>query len=126
MTSPANDLDERAFKFLCDVIRFARTLAPEPGVRPITDQLVSAAGSVPANRAEATSASSRKEFIRFNEIALRSAKEAALWLRAIEETGTTDRPVARRLLDEARQLSAILGAIVVNSKRNSPHGSKGL
>ena len=119
MASHANDLDERAFRFLCDVMRFARTMRQEPGVRRIADQLVSAAGSVPANRAEATSASSRKEFIRFNEIALRSAKEAALWLRAIYETEAGDPATAESLFDEARQLSSILGAIVVNSKRNN-------
>ena len=87
---------------------------------------MSAAGSVPANRAEATSASSRKEFIRFNEIALRSAKEAALWLRAIHETEAGDPATAGSLFDEAHQLSSILGAIVVNSKRNNPPGGKGL
>src|SRR5688500_15623013 len=87
MTSPAFGVDERAFNFLCSVIRFSRTIRPEPGIRRLIDQLVAAAGSIPANREEATSASSRREFIRFNEIALRSAKESVLWLRACENTG---------------------------------------
>jgi len=66
------------------------------------------------------SASSRKEFIRFNEIALRSAKEARLWLRACETTGVGHPNAARALLEEASQLARILGAIVINTKRNAP------
>jgi four helix bundle protein len=79
--------------------------------------MVGASGSIAANREEATSASSRKEFIRFNEIALRSAKESALWLRACQATGIGDSRLSATLLDEAGQLARILGAIVVRSKR---------
>jgi four helix bundle protein len=114
-----HDFDERAFRFLCDVIRFARTVRPEPGVRRLVDQLVASTGSVGANRQEATSASSRREFVRYNEIALRSAKETSLWLRAFTETGVGDPTLAPALLDEAQQLARILGAIVVSAKRRA-------
>jgi len=117
MTTQPHDIDERAFRFLCDVIAFVRTIHHEPGVRRIADQLVGAAGSIRANREEATSASSRKEFIRFNEIALRSAKESTLWLRACDATKIGESNRARPLLEEAQQLARILGAIVINSKR---------
>jgi four helix bundle protein len=90
------DLDDRSFRFLCDVIRFVRTIRFEPGGLRVIDQRVAAAGSIAANRQEATSSSSRREFIRFNEIALRSAKEAV-----------------------SRQLARILGAIAVRSKFKS-------
>ncbi|MSO81966.1 MAG: four helix bundle protein [Acidobacteria bacterium] len=71
MSAPPNWIDERALAFLCDVIRFVRTVRPEPGVRRLIDQLVASTGSIAANRQEAMSASSRREFIRFNEIVLR-------------------------------------------------------
>ena len=109
-------IDERAFSFLCDVIRFARTIRFEPGVRRLIDQLVASAGSIPANRWEATGGSSRREFIRFNEIALRSANETTLWLRTFVATGIGDPDRARVLLDEAGQIAKILGAIVVRTK----------
>ena len=113
------DIDERAFDFLCSIIPFVRTIRPEPGIRRLIDQLVSAAGSIAANREEATSASSRREFIRFNEIALRSAKESVLWLRTFKTTGIGSPAKSAALLDEARQLARILGAIVVNTKRGA-------
>lgn len=87
MTSPPDGVDERAFAFLCNVIRFVRTIQPEPGIRRLIDQLVGAAGSIAANRQEALSASSRREFVRFNEISLRSAKESAVV--------KTKKPIAR-------------------------------
>jgi four helix bundle protein len=116
--NPADGIDERSFRFLCGVIRFVRTFAPEIGVRKLADQLVAASGSVGANRQEATSASTRREFIRFNEISLRSAKECVLWLRACDATRIGDERACAVLLEEARQLARILGAIVVNSKKN--------
>jgi four helix bundle protein len=119
MSSSPGGVDERALQFLCDVIRFVRTVKPEQGVRRLVDQLVASAGSIAANRQEANSGSSRREFIRFNEIALRSANEAALWLTAFATTGIGDRETASRLLSEARQLARILGSIVVKAKANA-------
>ena len=116
MADNATGIDERAFRFFCGVIGFVRTVRPEPGVRRLADQMVAASGSIAANREEATSASSRKEFIRFNEIALRSAKESVLWLRACVTTGLGDSARAAALLDESRQLARILAAIVISSK----------
>ena len=116
MTDHVQGIDERAFDFFCGVIRFVRTIQPEPGVRRLADQMVAAAGSIAANREEATSGSSRKEFIRYNEIALRSAKESVVWLRGCEATSIGDPRRCISLLGEARQLAKILGAIVVSSK----------
>ena len=119
MSSLPGGVDERAFRFLCDVMRFVRTVKPEPGVRRLIDQLVASAGSIAANRQEANSGSSRREFIRFNEIALRSANEAVLWLRAFAATGIGDRETASLLLSEVRQLARILGSIVIKAKASA-------
>jgi four helix bundle protein len=117
MPNAGPSIDSRAFAFLCEVIRFSRTVPPAPGIRRIVDQLVAAAGSIAANRQEAGGASSRREFIRFNEIALRSARESALWLRACVATGLGAPSRASALATEAEQLSRILGAIVVRTKQ---------
>jgi four helix bundle protein len=119
MPPSPHGIDERAFCLLCDVIAFVRTVRPEPGVRRLIDQLVASAGSVAANRQEAISASSRREFIRFNEIALRSANETVLWLRAFDAARLGNHDSAPVLLGEARQLARILGAIVVRAKTSA-------
>ena len=113
------EIDERAFQLFCGVIRVVRTIQYEPGIRRLADQMVSAAGSIAANREEATSASSRREFIRYNEIALRSAKESVLWLRGCEDAGFGDRALCQVLLDEARQIVRILASIILSTKRRA-------
>lgn len=114
---PKQGIDERAAGFLHDVVTFIGTIAPVPGTRRVIEQLVAAAGSTNANRQEATSASSKKEFIRFNEIALRSAKESLVWLRACQAGGWGEPITCGRLLDEGQQITRILAAIVISAKR---------
>jgi four helix bundle protein len=118
MAASPKEIDERAFRFLCDAIEFVRKVRYEPGVRRLLDQLVASVGSIAANRAEAACASSRREFIRFNEIALRSANEAALWLRVFTATKIGDVQRAEVLLEESRQLARIVAAIVLSTRRN--------
>ena len=117
MASTANGIDERSFDFLCGVIRFVRTVDAEPGIRKLIDQLVGASGSIAANRQEALGASSRREFVRFNEIALRGARESAMWVRACQETSIGNPEKAGALLEEVRQIARILGSIVVRTKK---------
>ena len=116
---PSPGIDERSSQFFNDVIVFIQTIGSAPGTLRTIEQLVSSAGSIPANRAEAREASSRKEFIRFNKLALRGARESLVWLTGCEAGRWGDAARRQRLLDEADQLVRILTAIVVKSKRNS-------
>jgi four helix bundle protein len=113
-------IDRRAQEFTEAVARFVKTITPEPGTRDTIDQLVDAAGGISANRQEATSGSTRREFIRFNEIALRCVKESAVWLRTCHAADWGDRRSRLALIDESRHLKRIFGAIIVSSKRRRP------
>jgi four helix bundle protein len=115
-------IDERSFRFFVDVLSFVETIEKGPKTNKLIEQLVDSSGSIGGNREEALGASSRKEFIRYNEIALRGANESVRWLRACaaKRFGSQDRCTA--LLDEGRQLARILGAIVINSKRRDDQG----
>jgi four helix bundle protein len=94
------------------------TIPREPKTNRIIEQLVDAAGSIGSNREEARGGSSRREFLRYNEIALRSANESARWLRACVSRRLGQQAMCIRLLDEARQLARILAQIVISTKRN--------
>src|SRR5262245_5929534 len=116
-------IDERSFQFLKDVLTFVDTIRVTPKTKDIIEQLVDAAGSIGANREEARGASTRKEFIRYNEIALRGANESARWLRACAAKRLGLRKQCIVLLDEARQEARILGRIVVTSKQRNAEKS---
>src|SRR5262245_58101925 len=109
-------IDERSHKFFVNVLEFVDTITIEPKTKKLIEQLSAAAGSIGGNREEALGGSSRKEFIRFNEVSLRGANESVRWLRAcaVRKLGAQKQCVA--LLDEGRQLARILGKIVVTSK----------
>jgi four helix bundle protein len=119
-----NGIDERSFRFLCDVLAFVETIPTGPRTSKIIEQLVDAAGSIGSNREEALGGSSRREFIRFNEISLRGANESVRWLRACAARKIGEQQTCVSLLDEGRQLARILGKIVVTAKRRDGEGGK--
>jgi len=110
-------IDERSFRFYCDVLAFVNPIERGPKTDGLVKQLVDAAGSIGNNREEALGASSRKEFIRFNEIALRSANESVRWLRACAARRLGSQETCLALLDEGRQEARILAQIVITAKR---------
>jgi len=112
-----NGIDERSFRFFKAVLAYVQTIRPAPGISRLVEQLAGAAGSVGNNREEALGGSSRREFLRYNEIALRSASESVRWLRACATRRLGDQAQCSQLLDEGRQLARILGKIVISTKR---------
>jgi four helix bundle protein len=118
----AQNIRDRSFAFGCDTARFALSLAPLVGVRVIIDQLLKAGTAVGANLEEAKAGSSRREFIRFVEIALREARETLYWLRIGEALKLGSQNRVRELRGEADQFVRILTAIVVNTKRRTTIG----
>ena len=91
----SEDLDQRTFRFACDAYDFCQDLWRDSGMsRHIAYQLFEAAASVGANRAEAKSAHSRREF---------AAKNAEAKMRGRQP---------QRLRKEANELVSILTVAV--------------
>lgn len=83
---------------------------------PALDQLLRSSTSVGANLEEAKAASSKREFIRMCEIALREARESVYWLRICLELGVLPSS-ATTLRDEGEQLTGILAPVIIKTKR---------
>lgn len=115
----ANGIDERSFRYFCDVIAFVETIPIGPKTSRIIERLVDSAGSIGSNREEALGGSSPREFIRFNEISLRGANESVRWLRTCAASRLGSQEKCLPLIDEGRQLARILGTIVITSKRHA-------
>ena|SRR5437867_3026999 len=114
MSTPSpEDLAARTFQFTCDVYDFCHELTRLPGIpRRIAYQLFDAAGSIGANRQEATAAYSRREFTAKNAIALKESREAKYWLRVAEAKSLGDKSKRHRLLRESDELVAIFTTTV--------------
>ena len=82
----------------------------------IVDQLLGSATSIGANVVEGSSGSTKKDFINFFCIALKSANETKYWLCLIRDTIEVDGDKLSKLLQEADEISRIIAAIILSAK----------
>jgi four helix bundle protein len=116
-TDLSQDIRDRTFRFACAVATLVVNLETEYRVRSILDQLLRSGTSVGANLEEAKAASSRREFLKYVQISLRESREAIYWLRICAELKIGPEAELRGLRGEGDQISRIIGAIVVSTKR---------
>jgi len=110
-------LKYRCYQFSISVIKFIETLPGKKVYRVISDQLLRAATSIGANIIEAKSSSSRKDFIRFYEIALKSANETKYWLGLLRDATEANKNKINQLLNEVDEISKMLGSNLLTLKR---------
>jgi len=79
------DLKKRCYSFSLQIIQLIETLNVKRVYISITDQLLRSATSIGANIFEAKSASSKRDFINFYQIALKSANETKYWLCLVSD-----------------------------------------
>lgn len=82
-------------------------------------QLRRSGTSVGANVTEARASSSKKELIRYYEIALRSCNETGFWMRVIKQGYNLNQETFNKIEPENTEISKVLGSIVVNLKNNN-------
>lgn len=99
------DLRERTTDFGIEIIRFCKTIPQDTISKPIISQLIRAGTSVGANYAEASAASSRKDFANKIYIARKEAQETMHWLRMISEITGSDK--TQLLAQECHELILI-------------------
>lgn len=116
MKNTREQLKYRAYKYSIRIVRFVAKLPNERIYWVITDQLLRSATSIGANILEAQAASSKRDFIRFYEIALKSANETKYWLGILRDGTNTDKEEINELLEETKQLANILGASLLTLK----------
>ena len=119
MQKYSSNLRERCFNFSLKIIALADTLPNKRSAWVIIDQLIRSATSICANLIEARASSSRLEFKRFYEIALKSANETKYWLELLRDSGLADKITINSLLDETVEIANMLGAGVIKLKRKT-------
>ena len=114
-----SDLKQRCFKFSLDIIAFVDSLPNKRSAWIIADQLIRAATSIGANLIEARASSSRLEFKKFYEIALKSGNETIYWLELLRDSRLGNENSINILLKEATEISNMLGAGVIKLKNKN-------
>jgi four helix bundle protein len=112
-SSTPHDIEERSFRFACPVLMLCEALMRRGGTAALVGRQLAGAGtSIGANLEEATGGQSKADFIACASIA---RKEALTVLPAPKETAG--------LLDESRELVAILTAILKKARASDRRGA---
>jgi four helix bundle protein len=109
------NIRHRAYYFSRDIVCFVTTAEYDRVFASMFDQLLRSATSIGANIVEAKSGSSKKDFVNYLRIALKSANETKYWLCLIRDTMDVDKNKIQLFLEEVNELSRIVAAIIVNN-----------
>jgi len=107
---------DRLIRYTLQIVGLCEELREKRRLIAIADQLIRSGTSIGANVHEAKSAGTKKEYIRYFEIALKSANESKYWLILLKESLTDYNTVAERLLEETEQLAKILAKGIMTMK----------
>ena len=113
LANSKSDIKFRCYNFSIKIIKFLEDLPNKRVYWVISDQLLRSATSIGANIIEAKSSSSRRDFIKFYEISLKSANESKYWLGLLRDATKMD---VNNLLSELEEISKMLGASVITLK----------
>jgi four helix bundle protein len=111
-----NELEGRTLQFALKTIAFVDSLPRSAAGTVIGRQLLRSATSIGANYREAQRAESKADFIHKVAVAEKEAAETEYWLILCLESRLAAQE-AEKLLDESRELLAILVTIGRNAKR---------
>jgi len=110
------ELRGRCYLFSIKVIKFIETLPEKRIYWILSSQLLRSATSIGANVVEAKSTSSKRDFIKYYEIALKSANETTYWLGLLKDALNINGPEMTYLLREAEEISKIIAASLLTMK----------
>lgn len=110
------ELRYRAFFLSIKIIQFVDTLPKKIAYKIIIDQLIRSITSVGANIVEAKSSSSKKEFLNYFQISLKSANESKYWLAMLRELYPEGKEYINHFLQELEEIAKILGTSILTMK----------
>jgi four helix bundle protein len=113
------DLRVRTYGFSVNIIKTINRLPETVSSRIIFKQLLRAATSVGANVIEAKSSSSRRDFINYYSIALKSSNETKYWLALLQDACNINNNDLSVLVNEINEISNMLAASIITLKRKN-------
>ncbi len=111
------NLKKRTYVYALEIIKFLDSLDKKDfSVQVLSKQLLRSATSIGANIIEAQAASSRKDFCKFFNYALKSANESRFWIGLLRDSRKAEKAKADILLKETVEIANILGSSILTLK----------
>jgi len=111
-----NEFKKRLYNFVLKLIEFLDTLPNDPISRRISDQVFRSGSSILSNYVEAQSATSKKEFVKYFNISLRSTNESKMWLALLRDGKRAKPEDVRWFLDELTEYAKIFASSILTAK----------
>lgn len=112
--SKSYDVKQRTFQFSLDLIELIKEFPKDYIGEIIGKQLLRCGTSIGANISEAQAASSKKDFAKFYNIALKSGNETKYWLEITRVSFHLENVAS--LLQETQELCNILGKSLITMR----------
>ena len=112
-----DDLRDRTKAFGLRAIRLFQNLPPQPDAQIIGKQLIRCTTSVAANYRAACLAKSDRDLLNKLKICQEEADESTLWMEYLIEADIVQPNKQESLIDESRQLTAIMTASTLTISR---------
>lgn len=106
----------RSYHFSISIIRFLHSFPKEKIYWSLGDQLLRSSTSVGANLVEAKSSSSKKDFMRYYGIALKSANETRYWLNLLKDSKLIEEKNILFLINESKEIANMIGSSLLTMK----------
>ena len=119
MEKKASQTKSRLLRFGVAIVRSCIKLKRTAIGRHVGSQLLRAGTSVGANYEEACGAASRTDFIYKLTIVYKEIRESIYWLELIRHSGLLEENEIEDVLNEAKQIRAIIGKSVKTAKGKS-------
>ena len=110
------DFVKRLILFSLRSVKFCSEVRKDRDFYTLADQLIRSSTSIGANVVEAKGSGSTKDYARFFDIALKSANETKYWLILLKEAKDDYQLEASALLEEANEISKIIGASLLTMR----------
>jgi len=112
------DFHKRVYLFALNIIKYIDGLSGDQSSNILSKQLLRSATSIGANIVEAQASASKREYVNFFSIALKSANETKYWLGLLRDSKKANAEESNMLLKEAKEIANVLGASIITIKAN--------
>jgi four helix bundle protein len=111
------NIRHRCFYFSKEVLEFVKGTKFPIVFSSLFDQLVRASTSIGANVIEGKAGVSKKDWLKYLGIALKSSNETKYWLCLIRDSFDYDKEKINSMVLEADELSKIIASIIINGNK---------
>ena len=111
-----NEFKKRLYNWVLKLIKFIDKIPKDSVSNVMGKQLLRSGTSILANYIEATSASSKKDFVNFFTYSLKSSNESKVWLTLLRDTSKGDQKELEWLLKELIEIANIFASSILTLK----------